>query len=160
MLLINFDFYDLYALITHIRANPHRTWYVPALEAIVGYLSAPQESKCVDTNTIRTLLAPIVPQENAEFQWVRVQNVYTAPKWIVKREGYYQILIAVFTELLAALQAHDTERAVYLADATHNVPCALVEDAKPVRRIDAEIERYRAQYHPDFLPRKMLREWA
>lgn len=155
MRLINYDFYDIHALICLVRSNPCKECYIPMLEAIIGYLEKESTDNGMEANAIRALIRPHVNEHDEMFKWVFVNNCYTANVRSIKNKTDYEILIAVLREIIAVKETGDMEKTVLLADAVHNIPCILVDEAKPCKRIAGEISDYRKRYNKTFLKNEL-----
>lgn len=57
MLLINYDFYDVHALISDIRISPNKEFHIQALETILTYLQKP-----VEGNSLKSKYHTQIPQ--------------------------------------------------------------------------------------------------
>ena len=149
MYLLNYDFYDLHALITFFRNNTARfSDYKASVEQIVQYMKAPAANG-IEPNTIRKILRPYFKDNDEALSWVLVNNEYTANISIIKMEAYYLILSAAFEEML---KFYSNEQRLYLlCDASHNIPLILADIKKPEKAIKEMIRDYRKQYNKFFL---------
>ncbi len=89
MLLINYEFYDIHALITFFRSFPKRCiLYTNVLKEIIGYIESPQGSNGLDQNIIRkiirpylkaikTMIKPYQLQSNKTFLLTEIKKYYT-----------------------------------------------------------------------------------
>ena len=149
MYLLNYDFYDLHALITFFRSNTARfSDYKASVEQIVQYMKAPAVSG-IEPNTVRKILRPYFDDNDNALSWVLVNNAYTANISIIKSEAYYSILLAVFEEMTAIYS--DEQRLYLLCDASHNIPVILADVKKPEKAIKEMVRDYRKQYNKNFL---------
>ena len=150
MRLLNYDFYDLYALIVYFRADTNRvSEYAGAIEQIVNYLEAPVLGNELEFNTIRKILQVYVSKEEQGLFWIWTENVYTGNVVIMKNASYYCVLIEVFREMLRCVG--DSQRLWRLCYATHNLPTLLVECKEPKKVIKSMIRIYQKEYNKDFL---------
>lgn len=149
MYLLNYDFYDLHALITFFRSNTAGfSRYKSSIEQIVQYIKAPVVSG-IEPNTIRKILRPYFKDKDEALSWVLVNNAYTANIFIIKAAAYYDILVSVFEEMLMFYS--DEQRLYLLCDASHNIPLILVDVKKPEKAIKEMVSDYRKQYNKNFL---------
>lgn len=150
MYLINYDFYDLYALIVYFRSNPARfPCYIESIRQIIDYLNASTITNEIIDNQIRRFISPYFDKQDEALSWVPVNNVYTANIFVIKKEAYYRILSSVFEEMIGSY--NDEERLYLLCDATHNIPLLLADEENPKKIIKIMINDYRKQYNKLFL---------
>lgn len=150
MHLINYDFYDLHALITFFRQNSERLlFYKKAVEEIICCIEMPMQNNGITANTIRKIIRPYINTNDELLSWVLTDNQYTANVVIIKNEGCYRLLSAVFKEMLRCVD--DSQRIYLLCDAAHNIPLLLADEAKPQKAIKAMIKDYRNKYNRHFL---------
>ena len=154
MLLTNYDFYDIYWSIVLMRSNGSEYDYVVS-KTIKDAIDIRQKDNVVETNTIRTFLSEIDElTEYEEWQWIHTKNVYTYGEKIIKDDFAYQILSAMFEELLRCLKDPDEDRIYDLKDAMHNIPVILAEGNKHgKKRIARVICFYRNKWDKHFLKR-------
>ena len=145
--LLNYDLYDIYALIQFFRVHPERADYIPALRAAAAYLAEPSGS---DYNGVRKALQPYVDPREAMLAWVFVENVYTGGVRILKHPAYRPMLGAVLTEIEDALTDSDA-RTYEAAYACHNLPLLMAEDTLNKKTALSFTERYRKTYNRGFL---------
>lgn len=152
MLLTNFDFYDIYWSIVLMHSDGLGYDYTVA-KAIKDTIDAEQIDNVVEINRIRSVLSNITElNEYKQWEWRFVKNVYTYGIKVVKDESSYQILSAMFEELLNCLKEPDEEQTNDLKDALHNIPIILAEERKHKKRIIVrEIARYRSKWNKYFL---------
>ncbi len=155
MYLINYDFYDIHALITFFRNNPERFHtYKPALQKIITYIGTRQDHLLNDNN-IRNILKPYYDESDEIISWVMVNNKYTANLIIIKKDYAYKIISSIFSEMMEHYD--DSMRFNLLCDATHNLPIILVEKNKPKKTINLIIKEYRKKYNSLFLKNELKR---
>ena len=154
MFLINYDFYDLHALIVYFRYAPTRfSDYTVPVRQIIDYMNTPIITNVINDNQIRRLISPYYDEQDESLSWVLVNNRYTANMWVVKKEPYYPILSAVFEEMLDIYS--DEQRLYLLCDAAHNIPLILADAKKPIPIIKTMIKDYRKQYDKSFLANEL-----
>ncbi|MCI7349204.1 MAG: hypothetical protein MSH60_00435 [Ruminococcus sp.] len=154
MHLINYDFYDLHALITFFRQKTERfSSYKKAFEEIICCIEMPMQNNGITANTIRKIIRPYIDSDDELLSWVLTDNMYTANVVIIKNEGCYRLLSAVFKEMLQF--ADDTQRLYSLCDAAHNIPLVLADDKKPQKAIKAMIKDYRNTQNKHFLSEEL-----
>lgn len=124
MLLIN---YDIYALITAIRCNYEKESFIPMLNVIIKYLEKSSLDNGLKMNSVRSLIKPFPNEQTEMLKWVFVDNYYTA------------------------IKEKNSDKITSLTDAVHNIPCTLVDELKPEKRIVSEITEYRKRYNNEFL---------
>lgn len=150
MHLINYDFYDLHALITFFRQNSERlSFYKRSVEEIICCIDIPTQNNGITANTIRKIIRPYIDTDDELLSWVLTDNQYTANVVIIKNEGCYRLLSAVFKEMLRCID--DSQQLYSLCDAAHNIPLILADDKKPQKAIKAMIKDYRNKYNSHFL---------
>ena len=148
MLLTNYDFYDIYAYIVNFRSFPKKfkNYLIPT-EQIISYMNAPIKNE-LENNTIRKIIRPFYNNGDSML-WVTVDNIYTATLCIIKHISYYNILSAIFEEMLRVYE--NEQQFVQLCDAVHNIPLILADEKKPEKVIKIMIKEYRENYNHDFL---------
>ena len=152
MLLTNYDFYDIYWSIVLMRSDGLGDGY-PVAKAIKDTIDAKQVDNVIEFNKIRSVLSNITElNEYKKWEWRFVKNVYTYGVEVVKDEFSYQILSAMFEELLNCLKEPNEEQINDLKDALHNIPIILAEEKKHIKKhIVREIAHYRAKWNKYFL---------
>lgn len=154
MLLINYDFYDLYALITFFRNNTEKYFaYDKAVQKIIYYIDLPSSNNGLEANIIRKILKPYFNAEDNFLSWVLVENKYTANIGIIKDKTYYDILSAVFKEMQQCI--NDSQRFYLLCDASHNIPLLLADTKNPKKAIKIMIKDYQKNYNKEFLLKEL-----
>ncbi len=152
MLLLNFDFYDIYAVLISFRANPLDSHNVTITKTLKSLIETPQNDNIISDNIIRGALAELKDIDRDHYKWVFTKNIYTYGHKIIKEEIAYQILVVGFSELLKCLDNENFDQFKDLADALHNVPIILAEHTKHVRRlIEKEVSWYRKKWDKNFL---------
>lgn len=147
--LLNYDLYDIYALIQFFRVHPDRADYIAALRSVTVYLAEPAGSGS-DYNGVRKVLRSYVDPQEEMLAWVFVENVYTGGMRILKNPAYRPMLCAVLAEIEEAL-ADGAERTYEAAYACHNLPLLMAEDTLTKKAALSFTERYRKTYNRDFL---------
>ena len=152
MLLTNYDFYDIYWSIVLMRSDGLGYDYA-VTKAIKDTIDAEQTDNVVEFNKIRSVLSDITAlNEYKKWEWRLTKNVYTYGVKVIKNEFSYQILSAMFEELLDCLKEPDEEQINDLKDALHNIPIILAEERKYTKKhIVREIVRYRVKWNKYFL---------
>ena len=83
MYLINYDFYDIYALIVFFRSWPDIfLHYKHAVQKIIDYIEKTTESNGLEYKNIRRILKEYYDENDKFISWVKVENAYTAHIWI------------------------------------------------------------------------------
>ena len=152
MLLTNYDFYDIYWSIVLMRSDGLGYDYAVS-KAIKDTIDAEQKDNIVELNKIRSVLSDIQElKEYKKWQWILTKNVYTYGVKIIKDDFAYQVLSAMFEELLDSLKEPNEERINDLKIALHNIPIILADEHKRVKkRITREISSYRNKWNKYFL---------
>ena len=152
MLLTNYDFYDIYWSIVLIRSDGLGYDYAVS-KAIKDTIDAEQKDNIVEFNKIRSVLSDIQElKEYKKWQWILTKNVYTYGVKIIKDDFAYQILSAMFEELLDSLKEPNEERINDLKIALHNIPIILADERKRIKKhIAREISFYRNKWNKHFL---------
>ena len=154
MYFINYDFYDIYALIVFFRSYPERfLHYRPAVQKIMEYIEKTAESNALDYNNIRKILKEYYDENDKFLSWVTVENQYTANIRIIKKEAVYRVLLKIMCEMTEYYT--DKDRFYLLCDAVHNIPLVLADDAKPKKAINVMIQQYRKKYNNLFLKEEL-----
>lgn len=123
MRLLNYDFYDLYALIVFLRTDTDKVFeYAGGIEQIVACLESPVLDNEIEVNTIRKLLRDYVREAEKGLSWIWTDNVYTGNVVVIKNINHY-----------------------------HNLPTLLVECKKPRKVIGTMIQIYQKEYNKEFL---------
>lgn len=150
MQLLNYDFYDLYALLIFFRMDTDKiSKYAVAIKELVTCLEQPVFSNVSECNTIRKILQAYVSEEEQGLFWIWTENIYTGNTYTMKNVVYYRILAEVFREMLHNLE--DNQRLWRLCDSTHNLPTLLVECKEPKKAIISMIRIYQIKYNKNFL---------
>ena len=152
MLLTNYDFYDIYWSIVLMRSDGLGYDYAVS-KAIKDTIDAEQKDNIVELNKIRSVLSDIQElKEYKKWQWILTKNVYTYGVKIIKDDFAYQILSAMFEELLDSLKEPNEERINDLKIALHNIPIILADERKRIKKhIAREISFYRKKWNKHFL---------
>jgi hypothetical protein len=122
-------------------------------KAIKDTIDAEQKDNIVEFNKIRSVLSDIQElKEYKKWQWILTKNVYTYGVKIIKDDFAYQILSAMFEELLDSLKEPNEERINDLKIALHNIPIILADERKRIKKhIAREISFYRNKWNKHFL---------
>ena len=152
MLLLNYDFYDIYAVLISFRNDPSNTFNEKIAKTIKALLESPQVDNSIESNIIRRSIAEIENLDIELLAWIKTNNIYTYGQKVIKEETAYHILSAGFAELLVCLKDENYKRFEDLADALHNVPIILSESPRNcLKRIKIEISTYRKEWNNSFL---------
>ena len=150
MHLINYEFYDLYAVIVCVRSNPKDKRLIPVLNRITELIEAPQSNNGIEPNIARKAIRQCDKADIEGLSFANTDNVYTANIRIMKNPVHYKILSKIFRELSDSMSV-SSERTAMAADSFHNIPLILVDESKPKKAINLAIKEYRAKYYPNFL---------
>ena len=152
MLLLNYDFYDIYAVLISFRNDPSNTFNEKIAKTIKSLLESPQVDNVIESNIIRRSIAEIENLDIEQLAWIQANNVYTYGQKVIKEKIAYHILFEGFSELLLCLQDENYKQFEALADALHNVPIILSEKPKNLSKlIKTEISTYRKMWNNAFL---------
>ncbi len=152
MLMLNFDFYDIHAVLVAFRANPRSVQNTMITKAVISLIEAPQSDAIIDGNVIRGVLAELEDIDQDSYRLVYTRNVYTHGHRIIKEALAYQIMAVSFSELLKCLNNENFDKFQDLADALHNVPVILADKTKNTKLlIKKEISWYRKKWDKSFL---------
>lgn len=152
MLMLNFDFYDIYAVFLAFRENPLCSCNKEIATSLKEMVDSPQNDSILEPNVVRATLKRTNSIDKETFHWTFVDNVYTYGHKIIKDDFPYHILSVAFEELLSCLDNGNFEQFKALADALHNVPVILSDSPKQVKKlIKAEIASYRKNWNKNFL---------
>lgn len=146
--LINYDFYDIHALIVFFRSTPEKfAAYSGSVREIMGLLKS--YDGYVPDNAVRKMFRSDYNENDTLISWVLTDNRYTANLRIIKNESCYKILLRIFEEMLMTYD--DKQRFYLLCDASHNIPLVLADVKKPKKTVKAMIKNYRKRYNDSFL---------
>ena len=134
MLLMNYDFHDIHAILTMLRAYPEKPYNVQIIESVIQILSSPQIDNSIDDNIIRKKLRTIDTIDKEYFRWILVDNIYTYGLNVIKAEFCYSFLEKGFSKLLECAKSEDYEQLKTLADALHNIPIFFAENCKNFKK--------------------------
>lgn len=152
MLMKNFDFYDIYAVLIQFRFAPSYKHNRIIAVKIKELFDATQKDNTIEANIIRSSLASIQDIDRERYGWAFTNNVYTYGHKTIKEEMPYKLLSAGFSELIRCLDEHNEEKFRDLADALHNIPIILTEEKKNFKKtLKTEISFYRQKWHKNFL---------
>ena len=156
MLMLNYDFYDIYAVLLSFRNDPSSAHNVNISKNIKLLIDSPQVDNTIESNISRRSLAKIEAIDSGQLDWIRINNVYTYGQKVIKDEIAYRVLSKAFEELLLCLKNKSYDRFEDLSDALHNIPIILVENRKnSLRRIKGEISSYRKKWNSSFLKERI-----
>lgn len=150
MHIINYDFYDLYAVIICVRSKPDDKRLTPILNRIAELIEAPQPDNGIEPNIVRKTIRQCEGTDIDGLSFANTDNVYTANIRIMKNPIHYKILSKVFRELSESMSV-SIERTEAAADSFHNIPILLSDELKPKKAITQALKEYRARYSPTFL---------
>lgn len=150
MRLINYDFYDLYAVIICVRSSPNDKQLISVLNRIEELIEAPQPDNGIESNIVRKAIRQCGTADIEGLFFACTDNVYTANIRIMKNPVHYKILSKIFRELTYSMSV-SSERTAAAADSFHNIPVLLADDLKPKKVITLAIKEYRLKYYPNFL---------
>ena len=150
MHLINYDFYDLYAVIICVRSNPDDKRLIPILDRITELIEAPQPNSGIEPNIVRKAIRHCGGTDVDGLSFANMDNVYTANIRIMKSPVHYKILSRIFRELSDSMSV-SSERTATAADSFHNIPLLLADESKPKKTMTLGIKGYRTKYYPNFL---------
>lgn len=150
MHMINYDFYDLYAVIVFVRSSPNDKRLIPVFNSIAELIEVPQNNNGIESNIVRKAIRKCGMADIDGLSFANTDNVYTANIRIMKNSVHYKILSKIFLELAESISV-SIERTVAAADSFHNIPLLLSDELKPKKAITLAIKEYRARYNPYFL---------
>ncbi len=152
MLLINYDFHDIHAVLTMLRAYPKKPYNKQVIQSVIHVLSEPQIDNTLDNNIIRKELRTIETIDKDCFCWTYVDNIYTHGLKVIHNEFCYSFLEKAFRKLLECSVTEDYKQLEDLADALHNIPIFLAEDYKKFKKATkVEFARYNRIYKTNLL---------
>ncbi len=159
MLLIHYDFYDIYAVLVRLRFDTDEPCKAQIIDKIKELINAPQKDNIVEFNLVRRALAEIPSLDREKWAWVFVNNVYTYGECIIEDALCYEILSSGFAELSLCVQKPNHQEQLFdLTDALHNVPTLLADGCKNIKKaIRIEVSAYRKKWNPDFLRKELRR---
>lgn len=147
-MLLNYDFYDIHALIVFFRNTPERfAAYSSSVREIMRLLRS--DDGYVSDNAVRKMLRSDFNENDTQILWTLTDNRYTANLCIIKNENSYRILLRIFEEMFGAYD--DKQRFYLLCDASHNIPLILADNQKPKKILKSMIKEYRKKYDSSFL---------
>ena len=142
MHLINYDFYDLYAVIICVRSSPNDKRLIPVLNSIAELIEAPQSDNGIESNIVRKAIRQCCTADIDGLSFANTDNVYTANIRIMKNPVHYKILSKIFRELSHGMSV-SSERPPSAADSFHNIPLFLSDEPKQKKAITLAIKEYR-----------------
>ena len=149
MHLLNYAWYDLYALFVFLRNHPERySAYEDGIRRILALVDEPLR-ETAPVNVIRHCLRPCFDPADMYMHYVTVDNEYTCDIQFISNEIYYALLSAMLRELIE--HGREPNRLSALCDALHNIPRIILHNPRPRNHIRFEISSYQKQYNPDFL---------
>lgn len=152
MLLQNFDFYDIHAVLTMLRAKPEKEYNIEIIKAVLEVLSTPQIDNTIDDNIIRKKLRTIETIDKEYFRWVYVDNIYTYGRKIIKDEICYEFLAKGFQTMLECTVSDEFQRLSDLSDALHNIPIFFADGCKNFKKaVKIQFSHYNKTYSTDLL---------
>lgn len=154
MHMINYDFYDLYAVIVCVRSSPNDKRLIPVLNSIAELIEAPQSDNGIESNIVRKAIRKCGKTDIEGLSFANTDNVYTANIRIMKKSVHYKILSKIFRELAESMSV-SSEKTATVADSFHNVPLLLADVSKPKKAITLAIKEYRARYSTNFLANEL-----
>lgn len=151
MLLFNYDFYDIYAVLIELRNKPDASYNLEVIDCVRDVLSKPQTSNCVESNIVRKALRNIKTLDSRRFAWVYADNIYTYYGiGVIKEDFCYRFLHRAFEELSLCAEKKEAERLEDLADALHNIPIYIAEGCKNLKKTaKVEFSYYNKKYKVD-----------
>ena len=150
MHMINYDFYDLYAVIICVRSNPNDKRLIPVLNKIAEIIESPQPDNGIEQNIVRKVIRQCGGTDIEGLFFANTDNIYTANIRIMKNPVHYKILSKVFRELSDNMSI-SSERTAAAADSFHHIPLLLADEVKPKKAIIHAIKGYTLPYGPKFL---------
>lgn len=148
--MINYDFYDLYAVIVCVRSNPNDKRLIPVLNSIAELIEAPQHDNGIESNIVRKAIRQCGKADIDGLSFANTDNIYTANIRIMKNPVHYKILSRIFRELSDSMSV-SSERTATAADSFHNILLLLADESKPKKTMTLGIKEYRTKYYPNFL---------
>lgn len=148
MLLINYDLYDIYAILCVIRLYPMASENEKIVQALLDIIKAKQTDNCIMDNIVRRTLASMDLYDE-HWEWIKTFNTYSYGVRIIKDIEKYNMLFNLLAELSDSIASKNKDRIYDCADALHNVPIILADGKKKIKRqILLEIESYAHKWNP------------
>ena len=152
MLLLNYDFYDIYSVLIMFRTKPEKEYNIEIIKLVLEILSAPQTDSTIESNIVRNKLRSVEHLDEEYFHWVYVNNVYTYGVRVVKDENAYSFLAKGFQLLLEYAKAEEPQCLADLADAFHNIPIFFADGCENFKKaVKIEFSYYNKKYQADLL---------
>ncbi len=160
LLMTNYDFYDIYAILIAIRFKPQNECNAKIVQSVIDIISAPQNGNDVDSNIVRKKIREIYNLDRDLFKFAFVDNRYTYGIRFIK-EGYpYSFLKNAFDKLLKCINDGDYNQVYALADALHNVPIFLSDGCKNLKKaLRIEFSNYDKKYGTDLRKELLQRKF-
>ena len=150
LLMTNYDFYDIYAILIAIRFKPQNECNAKIVQSVIDIISAPQNGNDVDSNIVRKKIREIYNLDRDLFKFAFVDNIYTYGIRFIKEDYPYSILKNAFDKLLKCINDGDYNQVYALADALHNVPIFLSDGCKNLKKaLRIEFSNYDKKYGTD-----------
>ena len=77
LLMTNYDFYDIYAILIAIRFKPQNECNAKIVQSVIDIISAPQNGNDVDSNIVRKKIRETDNLDRDLFKFAFVDNIYT-----------------------------------------------------------------------------------
>ncbi len=77
LLMTNYDFYDIYAILIAIRFKPQNECNAKIVQSVIDIISAPQNGNDVDSNIVRKKIRETDNPNRDLFEFAFVDNIYT-----------------------------------------------------------------------------------
>ena len=152
MLLLNYDFYDIYSVITMLQAKPGNEYNFEMINAVLDILRTPQIDNTIDNNIIRKRLRKIENIDKDDFLWVYVDNIYTYGWKVIKDDACYSFLANGFQMMLEYVESGELRRLQDLADALHNIPIFFANGCKKFKKaVKIQFSHYDKIYKTNLL---------
>ena len=150
LLMTNYDFYDIYAILIAIRFKPQNECNAKIVQSVIDIISAPQNGNDVDSNIVRKKIRETDNLDRDLFKFAFVDNIYTYGIRSIKEDYPYSFLKNAFDKLLKCINDGDYNQVYALANALHNVPIFLSGGCKNLKKaLRMEFSDYDKKYGTD-----------
>ena len=146
-----YDLYDLSGIFKNIRAFPEYPLNEKVLESAIFVLKAGQQK--YRFNQFRSAISSIPDIDKDVYGFAFVENYYTHFPSLLRDKDICLFLQVACNYLLQAINTHNTEKIVDLADCLHSLPVDIAENRFHVPKYfwKTVVKPYREKWDKNFL---------
>lgn len=148
-MLCQYDFYDLYAVLTNIRSDIQYNYNTNILNALIDVI---EYDGHMEDNLIRKTISAISGLDKEKWFFINHNNLYVYHKRI-NQSYVYDLLYSMCTSLREVLIDRNFEMAYDIVDCIHDFPLIMVEkDLRTFKNIFRNrVKFYRKRWDNNFL---------